>query len=94
MVRIYQTNKSNYIPLINISHKFAKSEPIDDNHVVTKSYVDSLSKKDRTRCDFSIVMNDQDSDFNEEKLSKLDSITLNRNPILEEEAVKKLFGMI
>ena len=38
-------------------------------------------------------MNDQDSDFNEKKLSKLNSITFNRNPILEQEAVKKMLEM-
>ena len=35
-------------------------------------------------------MNDQDNDFNNNKLISLDKVTLKRNPFLDEEAVKKI----
>ena len=46
-----------------------------------------LKKKDKR--DLSLVMNDQDNDFIHDKLTNLDSIMLNRNPLLHEEAVNK-----
>ena len=38
-------------------------EPNDDNHSVTKVYVDSLSENDRKWRDLSTVFNYQDNDF-------------------------------
>ena len=46
----------------------------------TKSYVDSLHEINRNRRDLSSVFNDQDNEFNNNKLTSLDSITVNRDP--------------
>ena len=89
MVRVNRTNSFNSTSLTNISHEIPNSEPIDDKHVVSKCYVDSLFGKDMNRRAISIVMNAQNSDFNEYKLTNSGSSTPNRNPILEEEAAKK-----
>ena len=40
-------NESNNHSLIKISHISLKSESTDHNHATTKSYVDSLSEKER-----------------------------------------------
>ena len=46
----------------------------------TKSYVDRLHERSRNRRDLSLVFNDQDFEFDNNKLTNLDSITVNRNP--------------
>ena len=42
------------------------------------SYVDNLHEINRSRRDLSSVFNDQDNDFNNNKLTSIDSITVNR----------------
>ena len=44
------------------------------------SYVDNLHEINRNRRDLSSVLNDQDKEFDNNKLTNLDSITVNRNP--------------
>ena len=46
----------------------------------TKSYVDSLHESSRNRRYLSSVFNDQDKKFHDNKLTNLDSITVNRKP--------------
>ena len=41
----------------------------------TKSYVDSLHESNRNRRDLSSVFNDQDNEFDNNKLTNLDSVT-------------------
>ena len=55
----------------------------------TKSNVDSLHEINRDRRDLSSVFNDQDSEFDNNKLTNLDSITVNRNPNLDNEQSNK-----
>ena len=57
----------------------------------TKSYVDSLHEINRDRRDLSSVFNDQDSKFDNNKLTNLDSITVNRNPNLDNELSNKKY---
>ena len=45
-----------------------------------KSYVDSLHEINRNRRDLSSVFNDQDIEFDNNKLTNLDSITVNGKP--------------
>ena len=45
----------------------------------TKSYVDSLHESSRNRRDLS-VFNDQDNEFDNNKLTNLDSVVVKRNP--------------
>ena len=55
----------------------------------TKSYVDSLHESSRKRRDLSSVFIDQDNEFDNIKLTKLDSVTVNRNPSSDNEIVNK-----
>ena len=55
----------------------------------TKSYVDSLHESSRNRRDLSSVFNDQDNEFDNNKLTNLDSITVTRNPSSDDELPKK-----
>ena len=54
-----------------------------------KSYVDSLHKINRNRRDLSSVYNDQDNEFDNNKLTNLDSVSVNRNPSSDHELVNK-----
>ena len=57
----------------------------------TKSYVDSLHEIERDRRDLSSVFNDQDNGFDNNKLTNLDSVIVNRNPNLDNELANKKY---
>ena len=57
----------------------------------TKSYVDSSHESSRNRRNLSSLFNDQDIEFDNNKLTNLDSVTVNRNPISDNEMVKKKY---
>ena len=69
--------------------------------IPTKSYIDSLHEEnERSRRDLGIdfydesndlVKNNQDNDFNDNKLLNLDSVTVNRNPILDNDLSNKKY---
>ena len=46
----------------------------------TKPYVDSLHESKRNRLDLSSVFKNQDNESDNNKLTNLDSFTVNRNP--------------
>ena len=77
--------------LFNISHITINSEPAETFHVTASSYVEILSENDRNRLDLSLLMNDQTSFFKKDKLTKLDSISLNRISLVDEEAVNERY---
>ena len=60
----------------------------------TKSYVDSLHESNRSRRDISSVFNDQSNEFENKKLSKLDNVTVKRNPSSYNEVANKETLMI
>ena len=72
---------------------------VKDNQVITKSYVDQFHQEnERSRRDLGlefydessdIVKDNQDNDLNDKKLTNLDSITVNRNPRLDNELSNK-----
>ena len=74
---------------------------VDDNHVITKSYVDQFHQwNEGSRRDLDVdfckesndlVKNVQDNYLNDEKLTNLDSITVNRNPSLDNELANKKY---
>ena len=51
----------------------------------TKSYVDSSQEINKIRRDLSLVFNDQGNEFDINKITILDSVTINRNPTLDNE---------
>ena len=63
----------------------------------TKAYINSLHEEnERSRRDFydessNLVKNNQDNDFNDKKLTNIDSITINRNPSSDNEVSNKKY---
>ena len=53
------------------------------------SYFDNLHEINRNRRDLSSVFIDQDNEFDNNKLTNLDSVTVNRNPNLDKELANK-----
>ena len=56
--------------------------------ILTKSYVDSLHENSRIRRDLSLVFNDQDNDFDPNRLTNLGSIRVKRNTLTDNEMQK------
>ena len=71
----------------------------NDNEVITKAFVDQFhQERELTRRDLSIdfyvessdlVKNNKDNDFNDKKLTNIDSNTINRDPNLDTELADK-----
>ena len=59
--------------------------------IPTKSYVGSLHESSRNRGDLSLVFNNQDNEFDKNKLTNLHSITVNRDTNLDNELSKKKY---
>ena len=57
----------------------------------TKSYVDSLHESSRNTQDFSSVLNEQDNEIDNNKVTNLDSVTVNRNPTSDNEVSNKIY---
>ena len=57
----------------------------------TKSHVDSLHEINRNKLDLSSVFNDPDKEVDNNKLTNLDSITVNRNPNSDNERANKKY---
>ena len=55
------------------------------------SYIDNLHEINRDRRDLSSVFDDQDKEFDNNKLTNLDSITVNRDPNLDNELSNKKY---
>ena len=99
LVRINQDNDFNNFNLTNINIFTLNTPAVNDNQVITKAYVDQFHQEnERSRRDVGLefctesgdlVKNNQDNDLNDKKLKNLDSITVNRNPILNEEVSNK-----
>ena len=54
-------------------------------------YVDNLHEINRNRRDLSSVFNDQDNEFDKNKLTNLDSVTVNRKPSSDNELSNKKY---
>ena len=71
----------------------------NDNELIAKAYVDQFYQENEQSgrhvgLDFynessDLVKNNQDKDFNDNKLTNIDSITINRNPNLDNESASK-----
>ena len=104
LVRNNQDNDFNYYNLTNINSITLKTQAVNDNQVITKSYVDQFHQKiERSRRDLymdfydesnDLVKNNQDNDFNGKKLIALNSIRVIRNPTLDNELSKKSILMV
>ena len=59
--------------------------------IPTKNYVDGLYENSRNRRDLSSVFNDRDNEFDNNKLTNLDSVSVNRNPNSDKDLVNKKY---
>ena len=101
LVRNIKDNDFDTFNLNNIKSFTLNTEAVNDNHVITKSYVDKFHQEnERSRRDLGIdfydesndlVKNNQDNDFNDKKLTNIDSITVNRNPTSDNEVTNKKY---
>ena len=83
----------------NINSITLNKQAENDNEVITKAYVDQFHQEnERSRRDVGLdfydesndlVKNNQDIDLNDNKLTNLDSITVNREPTSDDELANK-----
>ena len=103
LVRNNQGNDFNNNNLTIINSITLNTQAVIDNQVITKAYVDQFHQEnERSRRDLGIdfydessdiVKNNQDNDFNDNKLTNIHSVTINRNPSSDNElASKKYIG--
>ena len=100
LVRNNKDNDFGNYNLTNINSITLTKQAVDDNEVITKAYVDQFHQdNERSRRDIGLdfhnesselVKNNQDNDFNDNKLTNIDSIQVNRDPISDNEvSIKK-----
>ena len=101
---LIRNNKDNDFGNHNLTNKNSitlNKQAENDNEVLTKAYVDQFhNDNERNRRDLGIdfynessnlVKNNQDNDFNDNKLTNLDSIIINRIPTLDTEVPNKKY---
>ena len=101
LVRKIQDNDFSNNNLTNINSITLNTQAVNDNQVITKTYVDQIHQEnERSRRDVGLdfydesndlVKNNQDNDLNDKKLTNLDSITINRNPMSDNELSNKRY---
>ena len=101
LVRNNQDNNFSNYNLTNVNSINSNKQAENDNEVITKAYVDQFHQEnERSRRDLGIdfydesndlVENNQDNDLNDNKLTNLDSIQVNRNPISDNELANKKY---
>ena len=101
LVRNNKDNNFGIYNLTNINSITLNKQAENDNEVTTKAYVDQFHQgNERSRRDLGLgfynedidlVKNNQDNNFNDKKLINLDSITINRNPTLDNEVSNKKY---
>ena len=91
LLRLDPKGKIHYDNLDSIFVNSSITSPRTLIELPTKSYVDSLHEINRNRRDLSSVFNDQDTEFDNNKLSNLDSFTVNRDPNLDNELSNKKY---
>ena len=101
LVRNDQDENFIYHKLTNINNKTLNKQAENDNEVITKAYVDQFHQEnERSRRDVGLgfydesndlVKNNQDNDLNDNNLTNLDSITVNRNPNSDNELANERY---
>ena len=90
LVRNNKDNDFGNYKLTNINSITLNTQAVNDNQVITKAYVDQFHEEnERSRRDVGLgfydesndlVKNNQDNDLNDNKLTNINSITINNNP--------------
>ena len=101
LVRNNQDNDFSNYNLTNINSITLNKQAENDNEAITKAYVDQFhNDNERNRRDIGLsfydeevdlVKNNQDNDLNDNKLTNLDSITVNRIPTSDNELANKKY---
>ena len=101
LVRNNKDNDFGNYNLTNINSITLSTQAVNDDEVFTKACVDQFHhEKEQSRRDLGIdfynessdlVKNNQDNDLNDKKLPNLDTITVNRNPSLDNELANKKY---
>ena len=101
LVRNNQDNDFNNNNLTNINSITLNTQAVNDDQVITKAYVDqSHQEHERSRRDLGIdfynesselVKNNQDNDFNDNKLTNINSITINTTPTDNNHVINKKY---
>ena len=101
LVRINKDNDFGNYNLTSINSITLNKQAENDNEVITKAYVDQFhndSQKNRRDLGLSfykeevhLVKNNQDNDFNDNKLTNIDSISVNRNPSSDNDVANKKY---
>ena len=101
LVRNIQDNDFGNYNLTNKNSITLNKQAENDNEVITKAYVDHFHQEnERSRRDVGLdfydesndlVKNNQNNDLNGNKLTNLDSVTVNRNPSLDSEFANKKY---
>ena len=101
LVRNNKDNDFGNYNLTNINSITLNKQAENDNEVITKAYVDQFHQEnERSRrnlgIDFynesdDIVKNNQDNDFNDNKLTNINSITINNNPTDDDHVSNKKY---
>ena len=100
--KLYVDNAiSKVISYVNELHEINRNKLVDSVEVITIADVDQFhQEKERTRRDLGIdfydesndlVKNNQDNNLNDNKLTNIDSIKVNRNPSLDNELANKKY---
>ena len=90
LVRNNQDNDFNNNNLKNINSNILNTQAVNDNQVITKACVDQFHQEnERSRRDVGLdfydesndlIKNNQDNDLNHNKLTNINSITINKDP--------------
>ena len=91
LLRLDPKGKIHYGKLDSIFVNSSITSPRTIIELPTRSYVDSLHESSRNRRDLSSVFNDQDNEYDNNKLTNLDSVTLNSNPSSDNELSSKKY---
>ena len=99
LVRNTQDKDFNNYNLTNKNSITLNNPAVNDNQVITKAYVDQFDREnERSRRDSGLEFYDESSDlkkniqnkdFNDGKLTNINSITMNRDPTLNNEVSNK-----
>ena len=101
LVRNKQDIDFNNNNLTNINGITLNTQAVNDNQVITKAFVDQIHREnEQSRRDLGkdfydetsdFVKNNQDNDLIDKKLTNLDSITMNRDPKLDNDFSNKKY---
>ena len=89
LLRLYPIEELKLDEQASITLNSSLRSPKTIKELPTKKYVDSLQESSRNGRDLSSVFNDHDNEFDNIKLIKLDSVSVNGNPSSDNELAKK-----